>query len=141
MRMTLKRRPSAQSTPGELFLDGVFECYTLENPAHGAKPHKAIPAGRYAVDITYSPRFARPLPRQVPFEGTDSPWRLTDAASLRSSARVRAATTRRIGAGKPPTACASCTTRPTGSRKAAASASTSGLLSRASSSGRRASSS
>jgi len=69
MRMTLKRRPSAQSTPGELFLDGVFECYTLENPAHGAKPHKAIPAGRYAVDITYSPRFARPLPEVLGVPG------------------------------------------------------------------------
>ena len=69
MHMKLIRRAQPASTPGELFLDGVFECYTLENPAHGAKPHVAIPAGRYAVDITYSPKFKRPLPEVLVGQG------------------------------------------------------------------------
>lgn len=55
-----------QCTIGELFVDGVFECFTLEDMvrADGVKVYgeTAIPAGTYAVDITHSPRFGRDLP-------------------------------------------------------------------------------
>jgi len=62
------------STVGRLFLDGIFECFTLED---GIRTHKvdgetAIPAGTYALVINYSPRLKIQLPRllDVPgFEG------------------------------------------------------------------------
>jgi hypothetical protein len=52
------------STIGRLYVDGRFECYTLED---GIRTHKvygetAIPAGTYRVVVTYSPRFKRQLP-------------------------------------------------------------------------------
>lgn len=77
MRLVLQRGIStSQSTPGKLFVDGKFECHTLEDvvrPA-GAKVYgkTAIPAGSYAVLLTESPRFKRVLPylANVPnFEG------------------------------------------------------------------------
>lgn len=42
------------------FLESEFICYTLEpceKPRHGC-----IPAGRYVLDYTYSPKFSRKLP-------------------------------------------------------------------------------
>lgn len=75
--LTLKRSPSAHGcTIGELFLNGKFFCYTLEDvvrPA-GAKVagQTAIPAGTYPVTITRSPAFRMLTPRLggVPgFEG------------------------------------------------------------------------
>lgn len=53
-----------QSTIGNLYVNGKFECYTLEDRVREAKiaRHTAIPAGHYPVDITYSPRFKRDLP-------------------------------------------------------------------------------
>lgn len=67
MLMTLHRAPSARGwTKGELFLDGQFTCFTCEDQvrAPGVKVYgqTAIPAGRYAVVITPSPRFQRDLP-------------------------------------------------------------------------------
>lgn len=52
-------------TIGSLSVDGVFECWTLEDAVRsGPKVYgeTAIPAGVYNVDITYSPRFDRELP-------------------------------------------------------------------------------
>lgn len=80
MKLTLKRNEmSANTTVGELFVDGVFECYTLEDVvrdlASGAQKvygKTAIPAGTYKVTITQSARFKRLLPllNDVPyFEG------------------------------------------------------------------------
>lgn len=40
---------------GELIVDGVRECYTLEPPPTGA--HPCIPVGRYPVSRYESPRF------------------------------------------------------------------------------------
>ena len=77
MRLVLQRGIStSQSTPGKLFVDGKFECSTLEDvvrPA-GVKVYgkTAIPAGTYKVEITMSVRFKRLLPLliRVPnFEG------------------------------------------------------------------------
>ncbi len=67
MLLTLKRRWLAeQSTIGELSIDGVFECYTLEDTfrSHGPKlfGRTCIPCGTYRVAITWSPRFQRELP-------------------------------------------------------------------------------
>lgn len=59
-------------TIGELLIDGKHECWTLEDVvrADGVKiaGETAIPAGVYAVDITYSPRFKRDLPLLIGVE-------------------------------------------------------------------------
>lgn len=66
---------SEDSTIGELFMDGIPECFTLEDRVHaGPKIHgkTAIPEGTYSVIITPSVRFNRDLPllQEVPgFEG------------------------------------------------------------------------
>ncbi|MCI1005197.1 DUF5675 family protein [Herbaspirillum sp. C7C8] len=77
MKLLLQREPSTKkSTAGKLFIDGQFECYTLEDVvrARGVKVYgqTAIPAGTYQVLLTQSPRFKRVLPLllNVPgFEG------------------------------------------------------------------------
>lgn len=65
MLLTLYRYPSRDgATRGELFVDGLFECYTLEDVVrdHKIPGETAIPAGAYALAVTYSPRFQRYLP-------------------------------------------------------------------------------
>lgn len=73
MKLILIRFPSGKTaTIGELFVDGVSMCNTLEDPIReipGAPVNRwkipgdtAIPQGRYSVDITFSPRFGRDLP-------------------------------------------------------------------------------
>lgn len=63
------------STIGELFVDDIYECFTLEDVCHeGPKVPKktAIPYGRYEIIVTYSKRFEQmmPLLLDVPgFEG------------------------------------------------------------------------
>jgi Family of unknown function (DUF5675) len=83
MKLLLKREPSGvASTIGELFVDGDFEAFTLEDPIREIegepvelwkiKGDTAIPAGTYKVDLTMSQRFQRILPiiLDVPgFEG------------------------------------------------------------------------
>jgi hypothetical protein len=77
MILNLRRKTfSEKSTVGELTIDGVFECYTLEDrvrPVTEAKLHgrTAIPAGTYRVIITPSNRFKRPLPLLVDVPGFD----------------------------------------------------------------------
>ena len=64
-----------RSTIGSLYLNGKFECYTLEDVVRvGPKVPgaTAIPEGIYPVQITFSNRFKRDLPLllNVPnFEG------------------------------------------------------------------------
>jgi hypothetical protein len=65
---------SKKSTIGELSVDGVFECYTLEDVEREEKIYgeTAIPKGTYKVSVTMSNRFKRLLPllQNVPgFEG------------------------------------------------------------------------
>lgn len=67
MILTLIRKwYTDSSTVGELYVDGVFECYTLEDMvrAQGVKipGRTAIPAGVYTIEITESPRFKMRLP-------------------------------------------------------------------------------
>ena len=64
------------STISNCMVDGIFECYILEDTDRGLtkdmplaviKDQKvygktAIPAGRYEIVITYSERFKKPLP-------------------------------------------------------------------------------
>lgn len=58
-----------KSAMGSLFLDDLFECYTLEDPDRflengGEKIPKetAIPRGTYRVIVDWSERFTRPMP-------------------------------------------------------------------------------
>lgn len=67
MLLTLRRvKAVGESTAGELYVNGIFACYSLEDrvrPAGEKVPGKtAIPAGRYRVIITMSARFKRMLP-------------------------------------------------------------------------------
>jgi len=68
MELLLKRRPTADETTfGQLFIDGVVECHTLEDairevegePVALWKIHgkTAIPSGRYRVTLENSTRF------------------------------------------------------------------------------------
>lgn len=78
MKLTLSRRwPDKACTIGQLLVDGVPQCFTLEDVVRPPGAPKvfgqtAIPAGTYGVIITHSPHFGRDLPLllNVPgFEG------------------------------------------------------------------------
>jgi hypothetical protein len=75
MKIEIKRlHRTANSTIGELLIDGVWECYTLEDIEREVKvkSETAIPKGTYKVIINQSNRFKRLLPLllNVPnFEG------------------------------------------------------------------------
>jgi hypothetical protein len=75
MKITVKRlHRTENSTIGELFIDGKFECYTLEDKEREVKikSETAISKGEYKVIINQSNRFKRLLPLllNVPnFEG------------------------------------------------------------------------
>ena len=57
MDINLKRTiRTGLSTIGELSIDGSLYCNTLE------RPEVQIDPGTYSVEMTYSPRFNRPLP-------------------------------------------------------------------------------
>lgn len=67
MELKLTRKwLTKQSTIGELTVDGKPECFVLED--HYPTPYvktpakTAIPAGRYEVRITFSPRFKTDMP-------------------------------------------------------------------------------
>lgn len=76
MKLEVRRKVfTNKSTIGEMYIDGVFECYTLEDVVRsGPKVHSetAIPTGTYKVIVNMSNRFKRLLPLllKVPeFEG------------------------------------------------------------------------
>jgi hypothetical protein len=60
----IRRKSSTKSTIGKMSIDGVFECYTLEDVTREQKivGVTAIPAGDYKVIINMSNRFQRLLP-------------------------------------------------------------------------------
>jgi hypothetical protein len=67
MKLELKRKDKRKDcTIGELYVDGKFECYTLEDVVrdNGVKVDgaTAIPTGTYGLSITFSNRFQKPLP-------------------------------------------------------------------------------
>ena len=67
---------TSTSTIGELSINGIFECFVLEDKDRGLSKamtlseltnkkvpgETAIPDGRYEVAITFSERFRKPLP-------------------------------------------------------------------------------
>ena len=55
---------TGRSTIGELFVDGAFECFTLEDMVRPVKVPgmTAIPEGVYVVTVSFSDRFKRLLP-------------------------------------------------------------------------------
>jgi len=75
MKLLLKREPPNDNcTIGRLFVDGVFECYTLEDIERDVKipGETAIPRGIYKVIIDFSYKFGKQMPHilGVPnFEG------------------------------------------------------------------------
>jgi hypothetical protein len=75
MLITIKRLYKTEtSTIGELLIDGIFECFTLEDTERDVKikGETAIPKGSYKVIINQSNRFKKLLPLllNVPnFEG------------------------------------------------------------------------
>lgn len=68
MELELKRKVLTQrSSTGELFINGLSICFTLEDKTRGPKETKvfgetAIPLGRYEVVINRSPRFGIDMP-------------------------------------------------------------------------------
>lgn len=65
MQITVKRlHKTDTSTIGELLIDGIFQCYTLEDVERPVKikNETAIPKGTYKVIINQSNRFKRLLP-------------------------------------------------------------------------------
>ena len=65
MKLLLKRIHRTElSTIGELYVDGVFECYTLEDVERDVKikSETAISKGTYKIIVTMSNRFKRMLP-------------------------------------------------------------------------------
>lgn len=82
MEITVKRGPGVKdATIGELFLDGVFQCYTLEDPVREVQGEPvsawkiqnktAIPRGRYKIVLHNSPHFGCVLPMLVGVPGYD----------------------------------------------------------------------
>lgn len=77
MKMLVVRdQCGAECTVGQMFVDGEFECFTMEDVVRpdGVKVYgqTAIPAGTYDVIVNWSNRFKRELPLllNVPgFEG------------------------------------------------------------------------
>ena len=75
MILELKRKIfTDDSTIGEISIDGIFVCYTLEDKVRPTKIKSvtAIPYGKYELAITFSNRFQQymPLLLNVPgFEG------------------------------------------------------------------------
>ena len=66
-------------TIGKLYVDGVFQCFTLEDAMrekNGVIPNKikgatAIPSGSYKVIVDYSNRFKRAMPHVLDVPGFD----------------------------------------------------------------------
>jgi hypothetical protein len=80
MTLRLEREPSAHgATIGRLTIDGVFQCFILEDviredplrPVSAWKVYgeTAIPSGRYQIVITHSPTFKKKLPLLIDVPG------------------------------------------------------------------------
>ena len=80
MELLVKRNPSDdECTLGVLEVNGIMECYTLEDvvrevPGKPVEEWKiygktAIPTGTYVVDLTYSAHFGRVLPQVQGVQG------------------------------------------------------------------------
>lgn len=56
MLVLMRNKPANGAVTGELYLNGAFICFTLENAS------KAIPDGVYRIENSKSPKFGRELP-------------------------------------------------------------------------------
>lgn len=75
MRLILDRTAYEEdATTGDLYIDGVWECATLEDQVREGpkvKGETAIPAGEYEILLTWSPRFKTILPLLIDVPGFD----------------------------------------------------------------------
>jgi len=72
MEMRLVRgKANVASVEGKLYIDGVFECYTVEDRPRDKKVYgmTGIPAGIYKVVVTMSNRFKKRLPLLLDVQG------------------------------------------------------------------------
>ena len=55
----IRYRSSDRSTFGKLYIDGIYQCYTLEDAYRAQKVdgETRIPSGTYVLDLRVSPRF------------------------------------------------------------------------------------
>lgn len=68
MKIEVNREPTFPGcTIGRMSVNGVFECFTLEDVVRDEKifGETAIPTGTYEVIVTFSPHFQRDLPLLV----------------------------------------------------------------------------
>jgi hypothetical protein len=72
----IREKFTKKSTIGKLFINGVFECYTLEDKDRfleegGEKVYgkTAIPRGIYTIEFRFSPHFNRILPHLIDVNG------------------------------------------------------------------------
>ena len=63
MKLTLQRTLlSEDCTIGELYVENVIECHTLELPTRDGLPGSAIPTGIFIVANRFSPKLGRNVP-------------------------------------------------------------------------------
>lgn len=64
---------NGKATIGKLYIDGNYECFTLEDTVRPVKiAHEtAIPAGSYDLTLDYSPKFKRVMPHVLNVPGFD----------------------------------------------------------------------
>lgn len=67
----VRGKANAASVEGKLYIDGDFECYTVEDLPREKKVYgqTAIPKGRYKVTISMSTRFHKRLPLLIGVPG------------------------------------------------------------------------
>ena len=73
----VRKWETSLSVRGQMNVDGQYECQTLEparvNPVHPGQP--LIPAGRYRVELTFSPKFQKVTPEVLNVPGrSDIRW-------------------------------------------------------------------
>lgn len=80
MKIRIERDAVTEAfTAGKMFVDGEFQCFTLEDPVREKegvpveqwklKGETAIPKGNYKLVVAESPRFKKELPRLVDVPG------------------------------------------------------------------------
>jgi Family of unknown function (DUF5675) len=72
MKITVQReKPTGNSTPGQMYLDETWQCYTMEpDPITPAiVGHPSIPAGTYPVQLTMSPHMQYVTPELIAVPG------------------------------------------------------------------------
>jgi hypothetical protein len=85
MVILIEREKGQQNTPGRMFINDLFFCFTIEDQDRGLRKtdpideikakkvygSTCIPYGTYEVRVTYSPRFKKNMPQIVGVPGFD----------------------------------------------------------------------